>query len=61
METLLVDSNVTGLCPHFNGANRWIVLFNAAIIINASTEVIQFVAYGVDAKRILLVNNILFE
>lgn len=61
MQALLVDSHVTGLCPHFNGANRWIVLFNAAIIINAPTEIIQFVAYGVDAKRILLVNDILFE
>lgn len=61
MKTLLVDSNVTGLCPHFNGADRWIVLFNATVIINAPTEIIQFVAYGVDAKRIFLVNNILFE
>lgn len=59
--TQLIYSGAAGFRPHFNGANSWIVFLDAAVVINAATVVIQFMAYGINANCIFLVNDILFE
>lgn len=59
--TQLIDSGAAGLCPHLDGADRWIVFLDAAVVVDAPTVVVQFVAHGIDADGVLLVNDILFE
>lgn len=60
-QTQLIYSCAAGLRPHFDGTDGWIVFLNAAVVINATTVIIQFMTNSIDSDGVLFINDVLFE
>lgn len=58
---ILIYANAAGLRPLLDAANGRIEFLNAAVIVDATAEITQFMANAIDANCILFVEDILFQ
>lgn len=57
----LVNSKSTGLNPILATAHAFVEFFNSAIVVNASTTIIQLMTHRIDSDGSFFVDDILFE